>query len=113
VRDAGRKALGLAYRTYADAISTEVISDIVSENPDYAPKPESASLTVLWKPKPAEINMEVKVIEKDPALVLKYGKPYLVTTWDEPDEEPFMSILNACRVTNVDRLIEKKISEKK
>jgi hypothetical protein len=93
IRKAGRDALALAYKTYGDALVTEVLSDIITENPSYAPKPEDAKLIVLWKPKPEEIHLEVKAVDRDPALIMQYNRLYLVSTWREPDEEPFMIYL--------------------
>jgi hypothetical protein len=108
VRKSGREALVFAYRTFADALDTKVLGDIISENPSYAPHPDSAKLVVLWKPKPSEIFAEAEVIDKDPALILNWDKPYLVSTWTEPEEEPFMHLINACRLINLDTFMGKK-----
>lgn len=107
VRQARKEALNLAYRTYADALDNSLLSEIIFENPEYAPDPSSSELLVLWKPKPSEIHAKIEKIDRDPALVLRYGKPYLVATWDEPNEEPFMNIINACKLPGLDNFIEK------
>jgi hypothetical protein len=106
MRKSGKEALALAYNIYADALTTDIISDVMFEHPDYAPHPENAKLVVLWKPKPSEIHVESEVIDRDPALVLKYDNPYLVTTWAEPDEEPFMSFIDFFKRSNVDKLVD-------
>jgi len=106
VRKSGRETLALIYRTFSDALATEVLGDVITEHPDYAPHPHDAKLVVLWKPKPSDIHIEAKLIEKDPALVLKWDKPYLISTWKEPDEEPFMDLVNSCRLSNLDMFME-------
>ena len=108
VRKAGRESLVFAYRTYADALDTEVLGDVISEHPDYAPHPDNSKLLVLWKPKPSEIHIEVERIDNDPALILKWDKPYLISTWREPNEEPFMNFISACRIPNLDSFTKRK-----
>ncbi|UCG95163.1 MAG: hypothetical protein JSV92_03920 [archaeon] len=93
IRRAGKEALALAYKTYGEALGTEMLGDIIMKNPQYAPHPKDTKLIVLWKPKPSEIHIEVERIDNDPALVLEYDKLYLVSTWMEPDEEPFMHLM--------------------
>jgi hypothetical protein len=98
VRKAGKEALAFAYKTYGEALTTEILGDTIMEHPEYVPHPENAKLIVLWKPKPSEIHIEAKRIENDPALILNWSKPYLVSTWKEPDEEPFMHLISACMI---------------
>jgi len=102
IKKTGKEALSLVYNTYADSLTTDILSDVMFENPDYAPKPDDAKLLVLWKPKPSEIHITAEVIDKDPALILKYSNPYLVTTWTEPEEEPFMSFIDFFKKRNLD-----------
>jgi len=111
VRKAGREALVLAYRTFSDALATEILGDVITENPDYAPHPDNAKLVVLWKPKPSDIHIEAKLIDNDPALILKWDKPYLVSTWKEPNEEPFMHLISACRMPNLDKFLDKTLKK--
>ncbi|MFW9853177.1 MAG: hypothetical protein ACFFDS_09550, partial [Candidatus Thorarchaeota archaeon] len=108
VRKARKEAVTLVYNTYSNALNTKILSDVILENPDYAPNPANSKLLVLWKPKPSEIHIVAQRIDRDPALVLKYEKPYLVSTWTEPDEEPFMHLISACRISNLEKFIEKK-----
>lgn len=103
-----KEALKLVYRTYAEALENEVIGEIIFENPEYAPKPSDSKLLVLWKPKPSEIDARAEIIDNDPALVLKYGKPYLVSTWKDSNEESIVDIVNACRITHLERFIGEK-----
>jgi len=98
VRKAGKEAVAYSYETYADAIRTDVLSNIIEDNPEYAPHPENSKLIVLWKPRPSDIHIEAKLVDKDPVLLLRYGKPYLVSAWREPNEEPIMHILSACKL---------------
>lgn len=106
VRKAGREAVAYCYETYADALKTDVLYDLIRERPDCAPHPKDSKLFVLWKPRPSDIHVEAEmVVDKDPALTLEFGKDYLVSTWTEPNEEPFMNILSVCKL---DRFIEKK-----
>jgi len=98
VRKAGKEAIGFTYIIYGEALATEVLSDVINENSDYAPYPKHAELLVLWKPKPSEIHIKARHLDNDPALVLKWDRPYLVTTWKEPNEEPFMDVISACRI---------------
>jgi len=107
VRQARKEALTLAYKTYADALNNALLSEIIFENPEYAPNPTDSKLVVLWKPKPSEIYAEAERIDNDPALVLRYGKPYLVATWKEPEEEPFMDIISACKMPNLEMFMKK------
>lgn len=107
VRKAGRDALSYAFKAYGEAIGNRVLGEVILQNPSYAPHPKDASLYVLWKPKPSDIHVEAKLIEKDPALVLKYGKSYLVSTWKEPDEEPFMDLISACRLSGLETYTKK------
>jgi hypothetical protein len=109
IREAARESIGFAYRTYGDALATDVLSEVINENPEYAPHPKDAKLLVLWKPKPSDIHIEVRRLDNDPALVLNWNKPYLVSTWKEPDEEPFMDLVSACRVPNLEMFIEEEI----
>jgi len=44
-------------------------------------------------------------IDNDPALVLKYGKPYLVSTWTDSNEESIVDIVNACRITHLEKFL--------
>jgi hypothetical protein len=103
-----KDALKLVYRTYASALENELIGEIIFENPSYAPKPSDSRLLVLWKPKPSEIDAKVEVIDNDPALVLKYGNPYLVSTWLDSNEESIVDIVNACRITHLERFFGEK-----
>ena len=107
VRKAGKEAVVFAYRTFADALDTEVLGEVIAEHPKYAPHPENAKVLVLWKPKPSDIHIKTEVIDNDPALVLKWDNPYLVTTWTEPDEEPFMDIISACKLSNLDTFLDR------
>ena len=107
VRKAGKDALSFAYRTYADALVTEELGNVITSHPEYAPDMSKSKLLVLWKPKPSEIHVKAQKIEKDPALVLTCNKPYLVKTWSIPDEEPFMNIINACKVSDMKRYLKK------
>jgi len=107
VRQARKEALTLVYDTYSDALKTNLLSDIIFENPEYAPNPSDSKLMVLWKPKPSEIHVKAERVDRDPAMVLKYDKLYLVSVWKEPDEEPFMNIINACKISYLDKFIEK------
>ncbi len=108
VRRAGMEALGYAYKTFGDALATEVLGEIIMEKPDYAPQPKDAELLVLWKPRASEIHVEAKILDDDPALVLKWDRPYLVTTWKEPEEEPFMRLITACKLPNLDEFLVRK-----
>ena len=103
VRKVGRDAIAHCYETYADALKTDVLYDSIKKNPDYAPHPKDSKLFVLWKPRPSDIHVEAEAVDRDPALILEYGKQYLVSTWTEPNEEPFMNILSVCKL---DRFIE-------
>jgi hypothetical protein len=107
VREAGKQAVAFAYKTFAEALTTEEIGDIITSNPEYMPNPSSSKLMVMWKPKPSEIHVQATVVERDPALVLKCEKPYLVKTWSVPEEEPFMSIINACKKPNLSNFMPK------
>ena len=107
VRKAGREAIGFTYKIYGEALCDETLSTVMKENPKYAPHPSISKLFVLWKPKPQEIQTKVERIEKDPVLVLKYYKPYLVSTWTEPEEEPFMHLVSACTIRNLDSFMIK------
>ena len=102
VRKAGREALAHAYKAYGEAINTETLGDIVLADTNYVPKPENAELVVLWKPRPEDLDVKIEVVDKDPALVLNYDRPYLVKTWDEPNEEPFMNLIAAAKLPNLD-----------
>ena len=84
-----------AYQVYTEALSTHPLSEIIYHTPDIFSRPDTARLLTLWQPKPSDLKIDVKVrqIDKDPILVLDWGKPYLVTTWEEPDELPFDDIL--------------------
>jgi len=106
VRQARKDALKFAYNTYADALNNDLLSEIIFENPEYAPNPANSKLLVLWKPKPSEIHAKAERIDNDPVLVLRYGKPYLVTTWKEPNEEPFMDIISACKLPNLETFLK-------
>jgi len=106
VRRTGRDALVFAYRTFADALNTEILGDVITEHPTYAPHPDNAKLVVLWKPKPSEIHIKAEIIDSDPALVLNWDKPYLVSTWREPNEEPFMHFISTGRVPNLDMFLD-------
>lgn len=107
VKDTARNAISLVYKTYADALSTEVLNEIIMENPSYAPSPTNAKLLVLWKPNLSEIQIKTTLIDRDPALILHYDNPYLVATWREPDEEPFMNLLYGCISPTLDSFTEK------
>lgn len=106
VRQARKEALTLAYRTYAEALNNTLLSEIIFENPEYAPNPANSKLVVLWKPKSSEIYAEAERIDNDPVLVLRYGKPYLVATWTEPNEEPFMDLISACKMPNLEMFMK-------
>ena len=95
IRKDGAKAIAFAYAIYSEAIETEVLGDIILQNPDYAPYPGEASAVVLWKARPEDLQIEVKKEElyKDPVLILNWNKPYLVSTWIEPNEDPFLDLL--------------------
>jgi len=107
IRKAGREAVVFAYKTYADALNTEVLGDVISTHPDYAPHPKNAKLVVLWKPKPSDIHVKTTRLDNDPALVLKWDNPYLVSMWKEPNEEPFMHLISACKMPNLEMFLEK------
>lgn len=104
IRKSGRGAKALTYKTYAEALTTDVLSDVIAENPDYAPNPKDAELLVLWKARPQDIHIEARVIDNDPALVLNYDRYYLVDMWEEPDEEPFKSTLELFKKSNLEKL---------
>ena len=58
------------------------------------PRPQTASLKVLWKPNPSELSTKLRVIDRDPILALQWENHlYLVETWNIPEEEPFMHYL--------------------
>jgi len=107
VRQARKEALTLTYKTYADALNNSLLSEIIFENPEYVPNPANSKLIVLWKPKPSEIHARAERIDNDPALVLNYGRPYLVSTWREPNEEPFMNLISACKLPNLEMFLDK------
>jgi len=107
VRQARKEAQTLAYKTYANALDNNLLNEIIFENPEYAPNPADSKLLVLWKPKPSEIHAKAQRIDNDPVLVLRYGKPYLVSTWKEPNEEPFMDIISACKIPNLETFLER------
>jgi hypothetical protein len=105
IRKNGREAIALTYRTYAEAVTTDVLNDVIEENPKYAPAFDGGELVVLWKARPQDIHVEARVIDNDPALVLNYDeRHYLVDMWDEPDEEPFKSTLELFKKSNLEKL---------
>jgi hypothetical protein len=95
VRKDGAKALALAYSVYSEALETEVLGDIILQNPDYATHPARAEQLVLWKARPEDLQIEVKKeeLDKDPVLILNWNRPYLVSTWIEPNEDPLLDLL--------------------
>jgi len=95
IRGQAQAARAYAYQVYTEALSTHPLSEIIYHTPDIFSRPDTARLLTLWQPKPSDLKIDVKVrqIDKDPILVLDWGKPYLVTTWEEPDELPFDDIL--------------------
>ena len=95
IRGQAQAARAYAYQVYTEALSTHPLSEIIYHTPDIFSRPDEARLLTLWQPKPSDLKIDVKVrqIDKDPILVLDWGKPYLVTTWEEPDELPFDDIL--------------------
>lgn len=94
VKKAGKEALAYAYKTFGDALTTEVLDDVIIQNPEDAPHPEDAKLLVAWKPKPSELKIKIQKINRDPALILNYGRPYLVGMWMEPEKESFMELIS-------------------
>lgn len=101
VRQAGKEAMAYVHEIFGEALTTEELGDVIVSNPEYVPNPSDSKLLVLWKPRPLEIQIETKIVDRDPALVLKCEKPYLVKTWSIPEEEPFMNIVNACKIPNL------------
>jgi hypothetical protein len=106
VKKIGMEAVSMAYQTYADSLETDVIKEVVEGYPEHVTHPRETTLSVLWKPKPSDLQIKVERIDKDPALLLRYNRPYLVTTWIEPNEEPFMSFIDFYKRSNLDKYIK-------
>ena len=98
IRDIGKRALATPYDVYSEAIETRVLSDLLLENPSLAPSPADSKLLILWKPRAEDLKIKAERIDKDPILVLKWNRPYLVSLWTEPNEEPFAADLPAFRL---------------
>jgi hypothetical protein len=107
IRQARKEVLTFVYSTYSNALKTDLLNDVILENPEYAPNPANSRLVVIWKPKSSEIHATAKRVDRDPALILRYNKPYLISTWTEPREEPFMGIISACRMPGKIQNLEK------
>lgn len=107
IRKLRNEAISLSFKTYGDAINTDIISDVIFEKPSYAPRPDTAEPLVLWKPRPSEIHVKAELVDNDPALLLKYDRPYLVGMWEEPDEMPFESIVSMFKRSNIEKLPKK------
>jgi len=113
IRDEGKRALATPYEVYAEAMETRTLSDILLEDISLAPSPVNSQLLVLWKPRAEDLKVKVERIDRDPILLLKWNRPYLVSTWTEPAEEPFTDDLSVFKLakrnsemTNLDKILE-------
>jgi len=96
MRAKGREALAYCHKVYADALQTDVLGNVLLANARNHANPAQAELMVLWKPRPNDIDVRVTEVrvDKDPILALKNPVGmYLVATWEEANEEPYMHFL--------------------
>lgn len=97
VKEKAAESLAFVYESYGKALRASALHDFLVHNQfgslglKYL-DPTTASLHVLWRPSPEQF--QIKNVEKDPALLLKYrDELYLVTTWDVAGEQPFQHVL--------------------
>ncbi|MBI2040533.1 MAG: hypothetical protein HYT16_00340 [DPANN group archaeon] len=96
VRAEGRQAKAYAHQAYARALQQQTLGDVLLSRPDLHPDASQAKLEVLWKPRPQDLKISVTKIRPDPdpiLLLVWNNNPYLVHTWNESGEEPFLDML--------------------
>lgn len=75
-------------KVISKALETPTIRDIVHRNLEERLK--ELQFRTYWIPKPSDLDIDVKVIDRDPLLVANlYDKTFLVGTWDVEGEEPY------------------------
>lgn len=96
VRTEGRQAKAYVHQAYAKALQQQTLGDVLLSRPDLHPDASRATLEVLWKPRPQDLKISVTQIRPDPdpiLLLIWNDNPYLVHTWNESGEEPFLDML--------------------
>ncbi|MBD3263255.1 hypothetical protein GF374_02660 [Candidatus Woesearchaeota archaeon] len=85
-----------SYKIYTKALGTNPLDEILTRNSKVFPEPSEIEMEVLWYARPQELKINVAQ-NKDPALILKWKRPYLVHQWDEdviPIEELLIDALD-------------------
>ena len=114
IKKASTQATAYIHTLYAEALTTYPLDEVLFEHEKIFPKPSDAKMLTLWQPKASDLKIDVKVrqVDRDPLLILKYERPYLVTAWQEPDELPFDDILSEALgkgQATIDDIIAKKM----
>jgi len=93
IRTAGEEALAFCYDFISRAFRTPVLGDLLLSGGVDLRTPQ---LRVLWKPKPEDFSIEVKVVpDPDPILLLTFGGQYYkVAAWEDDHEERFEGLLD-------------------
>ena len=86
------------YEVYMAAMKTKPLDEILTLADDIFPEPAHPELKLLWYARPADLKVKVTEVNKDPAIVLVWRRPYLVYQWNEntlPMEDLMLDALKA------------------
>lgn len=95
---AATEAKRYCYEVYMAAMKTKPLDEILTLAGDIFPEPGQAELKLLWYARPADLKVKVTEVNKDPAIVLVWHRPYLVYQWNEntlPIEDLMLDALKA------------------
>ncbi len=80
---AATEAKRYCYEIYMTAMKTKPLDQILTLASGIFPEPAQTELKLLWYARPADLKVKVTEINKDPAIVLVWRRPYLVYQWNE------------------------------
>lgn len=93
VREKAKETVAYCHDLYSDALKITCLGDLLMSDPEF-PNPTKAGLLVLWRPRPEDMYVEMREIDRDPVLTLNWeDKLYLVTTWNVEEELPYERFL--------------------
>lgn len=86
VKEKARIAKADYMEIFSRALRKPIVGDLLNRDSYFG----NFNINIKWIPKPSELNIEVKVIDRDPILIAHVcNRNYLISSWNVEGEEPY------------------------